>query len=164
MNRRQLIPWRKTDLPLSMIEESPFQLLWQDINRSFDNFFNEFGERPFSQSTGSYSPSLNMTESDTAYTIEVEIPGVAEDDVEVILAQNMLTIKGEKKAEQEEKTDNYYHLERRYGSFCRNIPLPSNSVDQDKVAASFDKGILTITLPKLAEAQQIIKRIPVKTG
>jgi HSP20 family protein len=164
MNRKQLMPWRQDDTSLRRIEETPFELLWQDINRTFDNFFNEFGERPFGQSTGSFSPSLNMTESDSAFTVEVEVPGVAEDDIEVTLTQNLLTIKGEKKAEQEEIKGNYFHLERRYGSFCRNIPLPPNSVDQDKVTAGFDKGILTITLPKLEEAQQIMKRIPVKTG
>ncbi len=51
MNRRQLIPWRREEMPLSMIEESPFQALWQDVNRTFDSFFNEFGERPFSLET-----------------------------------------------------------------------------------------------------------------
>lgn len=164
MNRRQLIPWQQNNMPLNMFEESPFQQLWQDMNRTFSNFFNEFGERPFAQNTGAFSPSLNMTENDTAFKVEIEIPGVAEDDVDITLTHNMLTIKGEKKAEQEEKKDNYYHLERHYGSFYRNIPLPPNMIDQDNVLASYDKGILTITLPKLEEAQQIMKRIEVKTG
>lgn len=164
MNRRQLIPWQKEDMPLSMIEESPFQLLWQDINRTFDNFFNEFGERPFGLDTDSFSPSLNMTENDSAFIVEAEVPGVDEEDIDVTLTQNMLTIKGEKKAEQEEKKGNYYHLERRYGSFCRNIPLPQNTVNQNEVTANFDKGVLTITLPKLEEAQHIQKRIQVNTG
>jgi HSP20 family protein len=164
MNRRQLIPWRKEIMPLSAIEESPFQMLWQDINRTVDNFFNDFGERPFRPTSQSFSPSLNMTENDTAFTVAVEVPGVAENDIDITLTQNTLTIKGEKKEEQEEKTDQYYHFERQYGSFCRHIPLPPNTIDQDNVTASFDKGILTITLPKLAEAQQIMKRIPVNIG
>lgn len=163
MNRRRLIPQRQDDRSLSKIEESPFQMLWQDVNRTMENFFEGWGERPFSTSNA-FSPSLNMTENDTAYTVAVEVPGVAEDDIEITLTPNMLTIKGEKKEEQEEKTDQYYHLERQYGSFCRQVPLPPNTVNQDEVVANFDKGILTVTLPKLEEAQQIIKRIPVKVG
>lgn len=164
MNRRQLIPWRRDDKPLNMIEESPFQTLWQDVNSTFDKFFNEFGERPFSLETGSFSPSVNVTESDTAFTVTAEVPGVAEDDIDVTLTQDLLTIKGEKKVEKEEEKEGFYHFERRFGSFCRNIPLPSNVVDQENVTANFDKGVLTVTLPKLEEAQQIMKRIPVKTG
>ncbi len=164
MNRKQLIPWRQDEMPLGTNEETPFQLLWQDINRTFGNFFNEFGERPFNFETGSFSPSLNMTENNTAFIVEVEVPGVSEDDIEITLTQDMLIIKGEKKAEQEVKEGSYYHLERRYGSFCRNIPLSPKMVDQDNVKASFDKGILTITMPKLAEAQQIMRHIPIKTG
>ena len=163
MNRRQLIPWRREEMPLSMFEESPFQSLWQDVNRTFDSFFNEFGERPFGLETSSFTPSVNVTENDTAFTVTAEVPGVAEDDIDVTLTQNMLTIKGEKKVEEKEEKEGYYHMERRYGSFSRAIPLPPNVVDQDNVSANFDKGVLTITLPKLEEAQQIVKRIPVKT-
>ena len=94
----------------------------------------------------------------------VEESGVDEADIDVTLSQNMLTIKGEKKVEEKEEKDGYYHLERRYGSFSPTIPLPPNTVDQDNVSANFDKGVLTITLPKLEEAQQISKRIPVKFG
>lgn len=159
MNRRQLIPWRRTGMPARMIEESPFEMLWQDMNRTMENFLSDSGEQPFGST---FSPSLNMTENDTAYTVAVEVPGVAEDDIEITLTPDILTIKGEKKEEQEEKTDQYYHLERKYGSFCRQVPLPPNTVNQDEVVANFDKGILTITLPKLEEAQQIMKRIPIK--
>jgi HSP20 family protein len=164
MNRRQLIPWRRSEMPLSLIEESPFQALWQDVNSTFDKFFNEFGERPFGIETTSFSPSVNVTENDTAFVVAAEVPGVAEDDIDVTLVQNVLTIKGEKKVEQEEEKEGNYYFERRFGSFCRNISLPPNVVDQDIVTANFDKGVLTITLPKLEEAQQIMKRIPVKTG
>ncbi|MFO7680345.1 MAG: Hsp20/alpha crystallin family protein [Chloroflexota bacterium] len=164
MNRRQLIPWRRESMPLSMIEETPVQSLWQEINRTFDDFFSEFGERPFALEPASFSPSVNVTESDAAFTVTAEVPGVAEDDIEVTLTQNTLTIKGEKKVEQKEEKEGYYHLERRFGSFSRSIPLPPNVVDQDRVAANFEKGVLTITLPKNPEAQQIMKRIPVKTG
>jgi HSP20 family protein len=164
MNRRQLIPWRREERPLSMIEESPFQALWQDVNNTFDKFFNEFGERPFALETSSFSPSVNVNESDKWFTVTAEVPGVAEDDIDVTLTQNVLTIKGEKKVEEKEEKDGYYHFERRFGSFSRSIPLPPNVVDQDHVTAKFEKGVLTITLPKLEEAQQIMKRIPVKTG
>ena len=105
-----------------------------------------------------------MIENDTAFTVTAEIPGGGEEDIDVTLSQNMLTIKGEKKVEEKEEKDGFYHLERRYGSFSRTIPLPPNTVDQDKVSATFDKGVLTISLPKLEEAQQIMKRIPVKFG
>jgi HSP20 family protein len=164
MNMRQLIPWRRDDLAVSMDREDPFQALWQEVNRTFDTFFNEFSERPFGSGGGSFSPSIDVTESDDAFLVTAEIPGVAQDDVDVSLTKDALTIKGEKKVEQEEKEGGYYHLERRYGSFYRAIPLPPNVVDPEKVEASFDNGVLTITLPKLEKAQHISKRIPVQAG
>jgi HSP20 family protein len=87
-----------------------------------------------------------------------------QEDIELTLVHDILTIKGEKKEEKEEKKRDYYRIERKYGSFSRSIPLPSDVVDNEKVEAAFAEGVLTITLPKLPEAQAVSKQIPIKAG
>jgi HSP20 family protein len=88
---------------------------------------------------------------------------MTEEDVDVTIMRDALSIKGEKKVEVEEKETNYYRMERSYGSFTRTIPLPESVVDQENVSAEFRNGVLTITLPKLAEAQSVTRKIPVNT-
>ena len=104
-----------------------------------------------------------MSEDDKAYKITAELPGVEPKDVEVSLSGDMLVFKGEKQQEKEEKAKNYYLSERSYGSFQRAFQLP-DGVDRDKVSADFSKGVLTITLPKTAEAQKQSKKIEVKAA
>jgi HSP20 family protein len=94
-----------------------------------------------------------MSEDEKAYKISAELPDLDAKDVDVSVSGNMLVIKGEKRQEKEEKDKNYYFSERAYSSFQRTFELPA-SVDRDKVAADFSKGVLTITLPKTAEAQK----------
>jgi HSP20 family protein len=91
------------------------------------------------------------------------VPGIDQNNVEVNLDNGVLTIKGEKKQETEEKKKNYHMSERRYGSFERSFQIPDD-VDQDKIEASFNKGVLTVTLPKNAEAQKFAKTIAVKAA
>jgi HSP20 family protein len=103
-----------------------------------------------------------VKENDKNYQVTAELPGMDENDIEVTLDNNALTISGEKKQETEDKGQNYYRMERSYGSFQRSISLPPG-IESDNIDANFNKGILTITLPKTTEAQQHTKRIPVKT-
>ena len=108
-------------------------------------------------------PAVDVAESEKSYEIKAELPGMDEKDIEVKVTDGSLTIKGEKQEEREEKERDYYLQERRYGSFERSFELPE-SVDPDRIEASFKKGVLTVTLPKKAEAQKPAKKIEVKAS
>lgn len=109
-----------------------------------------------------FSPDADASHDDDAYRIRVELPGVAEDDVDVSLHDDILTITGEKKEERTEKDEDrrLYFTERAYGSFQRSFRVPEN-VQQDKIKAEFDKGVLTLTLPKREEPKTEKKTIKV---
>lgn len=109
------------------------------------------------------APAVDMTESDKAYEVTAELPGMDEKDIEVKVVDGNLMIKGEKQQEKEEKQKDYYLHERRFGSFERRFQVPEG-VDADKIEASFKKGVLTVTLPKKLEAQKPAKRIEVKAA
>lgn len=110
---------------------------------------------------GGLAPAVDLAEKDNAYEITAELPGLDEKDVEVKLADGLLTIKGEKREQREEKDKDYHLSERRYGSFIRAFALPAG-IDTDKIDARFAKGVLTVSLPKTVEAQQKEKKIDVK--
>lgn len=107
------------------------------------------------------APAVDLTEDDKTYKVTAELPGMDEKDIDVTVSGGALVIKGEKKEEKEEKDKNYYLSERSYGSFRRSFSLPEG-VDQDKITANFAKGVLTVTLPKTADAQKAQKKIEVK--
>ena len=109
------------------------------------------------------TPNADITESETAYTITVELAGMDEKDVELVLDEGMLTLKGEKKEDHEEHEKNYQLSERRFGSFQRAFRLPA-SVDEGKVSAKFAKGVLHVTLPKSKEAQLKQRKVPIKAA
>jgi HSP20 family protein len=108
-------------------------------------------------------PRVDVSESENEYEVTAELPGIDEKDVELTLADNVLTIRGEKKVEREEKDKdkNYYMSERSFGSFRRAVPLPAE-VDEDRVEANFKNGVLTVHLPKSPQAQARTRRIEVK--
>ncbi len=106
------------------------------------------------------TPSLDVSESDTAVEAKLDLPGVKPEEIEIQLNGNMLTISGERKEEQEEKGKTYHRIERRVGSFSRSVSLPCH-VDEDKVAADYRDGVLTVTMPKTESAKA--KKIPIKT-
>ncbi len=165
MNIKSLIPWSRRNVPVMREQENPFYSLQRSINQVFDNFLDGFDFSPFGfeSSMTSFRPRLDVSETDSDFRITVELPGMDEKDVEVSLVNNHLTLRGEKKAEKEDKQRDYYSLERSYGLFERTVPVPEG-VDLDKVEASFRKGILTVTLPKSAEFQKERKRIPIKAA
>jgi HSP20 family protein len=109
------------------------------------------------------NPAIDVTEDADAYTLTAELPGMAESDIEVALTDDMLTIKGEKKEGKETKDKNYYLSERNYGVFRRSFALP-DGVDRDAIGAEFAKGVLTVKLPKAAEAKAEPKKIAVKAA
>ena len=157
MALKSLVPWRRGNrLPAQRGVFEPFT----EMERWFDDFFNSgFELRPFGESMRGFNPTVDVSESDEAYTISAELAGLDEKDVEVSLENNVLILSGEKKSEHEDKSESYYPVERSYGSFKRSFALPAE-VDPDKVEASFKNGVLTVTLPKTEHGQT--KRIEVK--
>jgi HSP20 family protein len=117
--------------------------------------------QPFEGRIGAFSPKVDVTENEKEFNISAELPGMDDKDIDVSLQNDMLTIRGEKKEEKEDKGKDYYRMERSYGYFSRTIPLPVE-VETDKVDAKFKKGVLTITLPKTAKAVAETKKISVK--
>lgn len=144
---RALAPWRGMDV------------LRQEMERVFDRFFeprwDEF------EAGGAWAPKLDVSETKDAYMVKAEIPGVDQKDLSVSLQNQILTIKGEKHQEKEEKDEKYHRVERSWGEFTRAIALPG-AADTEKVNATFKDGVLTITLPKTPAAKGTT--IPVKAG
>ena len=152
----------------------PFRALRGEMDRVFDRFAGGFhlpswrgmfGVEPAGQQSGfSFSaPAVDVTEDEKAYKVTAEMPGLEEKNIEVTIAGDLLTLKGEKRHEKEEKDKNHYVSERAYGSFQRCFALP-DSVDRDKISADLAKGVLTVMLPKKAEAQKPEKKIEVKAA
>ena len=104
---------------------------------------------------------LDIYQEDGSLIVKVEVPGIASDELEVSVKDNVLTISGETKAEEEVKEENYIRRERRYGSFCRSVALPDEA-EGDRAEASFEDGVLTVTVPVAEEAERESIKIPVK--
>lgn len=145
-----------------------------DMDRVFDRFAGAFGlpslsrifDTPafgFASSVAGPSPAVDITEDATSYKMTAELPGMSEKDVEVTVSGDTLMIKGEKRQETEKKEESYYLSERSWGAFQRSFSLPDD-VDRDKINAEFVKGVLTLTLPKTAQAQQQRRQIEIKTA
>ena len=130
----------------------------QEMNRLFDEFF---GERRSESAEGKWMPAVDVSETDPEMVVRAELPGLSQDDIDLNLQDNVLTIKGEKKKEEKKEKENFRRIERSYGSFSRSFTLPA-SVNQDKIQAIFKDGVLLITLPKVEEAKP--KKIAVTTG
>jgi len=168
MTVRDLIPWNRGrgGIPSTTQETSfsPFLNLHREVNRLFDDMFDRF-ETGMPSLTGRMSswpsvawPSVEVTASDNEVSVTAELPGLEEKDVDLFINDDVLTIRGEKKAEAEDKGRRF--SERYYGRFERVIPLPFE-VEEDKANASFSNGVLTVTLPKSPKAQEKAKRIAI---
>lgn len=147
------------------------QAFRQEMDRMFDRMFGGW-MAPFYQMEPNWlsensvvlaEPAVEVTEDDKVYTITAEVPGLEHKDIEVSLSGDLLTLKGEKRREKEEKGKDFYVSERAYGAFQRSFALP-DGVDREKVAAELSKGVLKITLPKTTEAQKSEKKIEVKAA
>lgn len=167
MAKQELTPsrWGQPRGWLHRPSEEVFGRLHREMNRLFEDFFKAPGLAPFERWTrgeGILAPEIDVAETDKGIEISAELPGVDEKDVDVTLAEGVLTIKGEKKAEKEEKDKNYYRVERSFGAFQRSLSLPAG-IDDSKVTASFDKGVLMVKLPKKPEAKAAVKKVTVKS-
>ncbi len=130
------------------------------INRAFRESYREGGQDE-SLATSSFAPAVDVYEDEHNVTLKIEVPGIDEKDINVNLENSTLTVHGERKIEKEEKEENYRRVESQYGSFTRTFNLPP-TVDSEKVSATYDKGVLKVTLPKKAEAKP--KQIKVNVG
>ena len=121
---------------------------------------------PLTESIG-WFPAMEIVEKEDAVLVTAELPGVKKEDVDITVEDGILTIRGEKKEEKEEKKDEkdtkYHMWERKYGSFQRSFTLP-NEVEAERIAAKFDNGILTVTLPKTEKAKVQGRKIPINVG
>ncbi len=138
---------------------TPFVDLQREIDRMFDEAFEDFGIRRSTRN--GFIPTVNVYETEEAVNIEMEIPGIEKDELDIDLSDGVLTVKGEKKDEREDKSRNYHLYERTFGSFSRSFRIPDN-VDQDQAKAKYEEGILKIELPKKEEAKREAKKLEIE--
>lgn len=163
MALRSLLPsvWRGGSL--MRYQGYPFHSLYRDMDEMFDRLWSGFDVLPFGiQGEHPFVPSIDVVEDNGMLKAVVELPGMDEKDVEVLLTDDTLTIKGEKKEEKEEKRKDYYRTERTYGSFHRVIALPKE-VDTDKVEARFKNGVLTVEMHKREETKEKGTKVQIRT-
>jgi HSP20 family protein len=167
-------PAKPEETSRNLREWHPLSSLRREIDRLFEDFplgprhrtpGSIFDVDPFWRGELSFgkAPAVDIAEHDKEYEVTAELPGMEEKDIDVKYADGVLTIKGEKKEEKEEKKKDYYLSERRFGSFQRAFRVP-DGVEADKIDASFKNGVLTVVLPKSAEAQKREKKIEIKKG
>lgn len=148
---RSLIPWRSNERVLDQVRN--------EVDDLFSHFFGGPGEWPGGGESTLWAPRVDISETDKAFVVKADLPGVEPKDVEVLVRDGILTLKGEKREQREEKQKNYHRTERFVGQFFRSIPLPVG-VDEENVNATTAKGVLTVSIPKMPEAQP--KKIAVK--
>ena len=162
---------KKAERPTPALAEwRPFESLRREIDSLFDDFRSGSGRSPLALrfldvepfwGREVMAPAVDVGETEKGYEVTAELPGMNESNIDVKVADGVLTIKGEKKEEKEEKKTDYYVSERRYGSFQRSFTVPAG-VDVEKIEAQFKNGILTVQMPKSAQAQKNEKKIEIK--
>ena len=166
-----LIPWKRDEeerVPVRRGREADALL---DLRKEMNQLFEDFFSRPFSMTplseesslAGDFIPQMDISETEKEINVSAELPGMDPDDIDISLTGNTMTITGEKRHEKEEKGERFYRSERSYGSFRRSIPLPE-AVEEEKIEASYKKGVLNVKLPKSGKAKEGTKRIEIKSG
>lgn len=168
MHIKDLMPWSwgKRNVPAQREDTDPIRNLQSGINRAFEDFWRGFDLPMTGQWDGGLPldlPRVDVRESDKEIEVVAELPGMDDADVDVSVAEGALTIRGEKKSEREKEEKGYVLRERSSGRIERVVPLPQE-LDVDSAKASFKNGVLTVTIPKTAEARAALKRIPVRRG
>ena len=165
---RDITPWRKKKAEVA--PEGNLEDSWTELHRRMDRLFDEFFEGfgaglswpalARREERFALSPSVDVSETDDEVRVTADLPGIDEKDLQVTLEDGLLTIRGEKQHESEEKKRNYHLVERSYGTFHRAIPLPAG-IDPDQVKASFKKGVLTVSVRKTPESKARQRRIEI---
>jgi HSP20 family protein len=189
MNIKKLAPWNwfkkeeeeaRKRVPVQRAEDrwsypqgspiTPIHQLRSEMDRLFENVFHGMGMglSPVSSdlftpltTSGLLKPHVDIAASEQEYTISVEVPGVNEQDIRVEIANNTMTIRGEKRQEKEEKKKDYYRIERSYGAFQRLLSLPDDA-DQENIKATFKKGVLSIKIPRKPLPESAVKQIEIR--
>jgi HSP20 family protein len=158
--KNSLIPWKKQE-PEAGLEwnKNPFELLHREIDDLFSSAFEIW---PVNRRRATRDYGFELSETDDEIRVKAELPGIDEKDIQVLLEEDMLTIRGERHEQHEEKKRNVHISEMSHGSFHRSFPLRT-AIDRDKVNARFKRGVLTLTLPKTAQAKAESRRIPIST-
>lgn len=157
----ELSPQTQTALPRlfgRLRTDHPFAAMQQEAERMFDQFGRMFGEVGWRGQVA--APSVDITDTDKTLQVTAELPGMSEADIDITVQDGVLTLRGEKKQEKTEKDANRYVSERHYGAFLRSFALPAG-IDDSAIKATFDKGVLHITLPKLPEAAAKVRKIAI---
>lgn len=157
---RDLLPWHWG--PRGAAASDPFESLQESMNRLFESFRREIGKPAGNGDLGIVRSKMDVAETDDAFELRVELPGMDEKNVDVSVTADALKIRGEKKSETSEKKKDYHHRECSFGSIERVVPLP-DGVDTDKAAAKFRNGVLTVTLPKTADARRKARKIEIQS-
>lgn len=167
VSMRDLMPWSRRDLTTcSRLVDHPLVAFQREVDRLFEDFWR--GIEPITQGgqdrgAGYLAPRIDVREDEHAITVCAELPGLEQKDVEITLAEKILTIRGEKKTEAEEQRGECHYSERSFGTFQRRIAIDAE-IEDDKITADFANGVLTVTLPKSAEAEKQVRRINIGDG
>ena len=170
MALRDLIPWSRQENRLSSSvsaeqqerDEHPILLLHRELSRLFDDVFRGFGAPSLGGTARAFAwPHVELGETAKDIRVTAELPGLDEKDVDISLEDGVLTLRGEKRSEVDDKDRGY--SERSYGRFERRIGLP-NGIDREHASATFDNGVLTVTLPKTEAANENVRRIPINAS
>jgi|SRR4029453_3679058 HSP20 family protein len=122
-----------------------------DMNRLFDRFF-EGGRTANGSTARRWIPAMDLVETEDHLVLRGDLPGMTEDDVDIEIKDNVLTVSGERKSESEDRREGYHRVERSFGSFSRSLTLPQG-IDPERVDAKFENGVLEVQIPKPAEAK-----------
>lgn len=161
MKLRDIVPWKGFESPVASESLGSFLSLRNELDRFLREFPNGVGLERF-ESLEHFHPKVTVAESDEAVEVTAEMPGMDEKDIEVSLTRDAVVLKGEKKEEKEEKRADTVFSERSYGSFLRHVPLPVEVV-ADKAKATFEKGVLVVSLPKSKKGTPASRKIPVSS-
>lgn len=167
MRLSDLVPWNwgSSKVPVNIQKDThPVSALQNEMNQVFDRFFSgtPFFD-PSGKLEGVFVPKVNVTEADSQITVTAELPGMEKDDVKLTLTDEYLTLSGEKRSESEKTENGASYYEASYGSFRRVVPLDVE-IDADKIHASMNKGVLTVTLPKKAGTRRTEKTISIQAS
>lgn len=139
----------------------PFLQLYRDMNQLFEDVLRRPEAEPVGSGELLLTPRINVSETEQAIQVTVELPGVKEDEIEVAIDEGLLTIRGEKRVERSEERQNQHVVERLFGRFQRTLQLPFQP-DADKVDARFANGVLEVTIPKEDQAKDTIRRVAIR--
>ncbi len=168
MKWKDLVPWKSGSgkVPVDVKKgSSPVFALQQEVNSLFDRFFSGSPFEAFpllSERAAGFSPKINVQDTNDRITVQVELPGLSEDDINLSLTEEYLTIEGEKRHETERSEGGTSYYEASYGSFKRVVPL-DDAIDPDRVSANMKSGVLTIELPKREPTESSARTISISS-